>query len=233
MKPIVSDTVLRDAVLKELESDPEVIAKHIWVTATDGAIALGGHVATIHEKHVAVRAAERVDAVRAVADDIEVREPSLHERADDEIAEQIAHLRARFGGSRDSVAVEVRDGRVILHGQVESASERDAAENAARDVTGVRAVDNLIKVNPQAATTAADVERRVHEAIGRMADFPAQPLRVTINDGIVRLHGHLPSLAALETAMHAAETVPGVRAVESEIVVAPWPDGASRPSGGA
>ena len=72
MKPIISDKKLRDAVEKELDSDPEVVAKHISVTAIDGAITLGGHVMSIHEKHVAVRAAERVDAVRAVADDIEV-----------------------------------------------------------------------------------------------------------------------------------------------------------------
>lgn len=85
MKPIISDKILRDAVVTELDSDPEVAAKHISVTAIDGAITLGGHVMTIHEKHVAVRAAERVHAVRAVADDIEVRPPSLHERADDEI----------------------------------------------------------------------------------------------------------------------------------------------------
>ena len=97
MKPTVSDKNLRDAVLNELDSDPEVIAKHISVTAIDGAVTLRGHVMSIHEKHVAVRAAERVDAVRAVADDIEVREPSLHERADDEIAEEIAHLRSAGG----------------------------------------------------------------------------------------------------------------------------------------
>jgi hypothetical protein len=33
MKPTVSDKILRDAVLKELEDEPEVIAKHISVTA--------------------------------------------------------------------------------------------------------------------------------------------------------------------------------------------------------
>ena len=59
MKPTVSDKNLRDAVEKELDSDPEVVAKHISVTAIDGAIMLGGHVMSIHEKHVAVRAAER------------------------------------------------------------------------------------------------------------------------------------------------------------------------------
>jgi osmotically-inducible protein OsmY len=154
MKPTVSDEILRDAVVKELERDPEVVPKHISVTAIDGAIALGGHVMTIHEKHVAVRAAERVEAVRAVADDIEVREPSLHERADDEIAEEIAHLRSWRAQIPDSVAAEVRDGRVILHGQVESASQRDAAESAVRQLTGVRAVGNLIKVKPQTEPTA-------------------------------------------------------------------------------
>ena len=66
MKPIVSDTILRDAVVKELEDDPEVFAKHISVTATEGAITLGGHVMTYHEKHVAVRAAERVPAASAL-----------------------------------------------------------------------------------------------------------------------------------------------------------------------
>jgi osmotically-inducible protein OsmY len=160
MKPIISDKILRNAVVKELECDPEVAAKHISVTAIDGAITLGGHVMTIHEKHVAVRAAERVHAVRAVADDIEVRPPSLHERADDEIAEEIAHLRSWNAQIPDSVAAQVRDGRVILHGQVESASQRDAAENGVRQLTGVRVVDNLIRVKP----TDADVERHVQDA---------------------------------------------------------------------
>lgn len=155
MKPIISDKILRDAVVKELESDPEVSAKHISVTAIDGAIILRGHVARDHDKHAAVRAVERVRAVRAVADDIEVRPPSLHERADDEIAEQIAHLRSWHTQIPDSVSAQVRDGRVILHGQAESTAERDAAESAVRPLTGVRVVDNLIEVRPGTESTAA------------------------------------------------------------------------------
>lgn len=151
MKPTVSDKILRDAVVMELERDSEVAAKHISVTAIDGAITLGGHVMSFHEKHIAVRAAERVPAVRAVADDIEVRLPSLHERADNEIAEEIAHLRSWRPQIPDSVGAQVRDGRVILHGKVDSASERDAAESAVRRLTGVAVVDNLIEVAPQTA----------------------------------------------------------------------------------
>ena len=219
MKPTVSDKNLRDAVLNELDSDPAVIAKHISVTAIDGAITLRGHVMSIHEKHVAVRAAERVDAVRAVADDIEVREPSLHERADDEIAEEIAHLRSAGGPIPDPVAVQVHDARVILHGEVDSASQREAAESAVRHVTGVHVVDNLIKVKSETTSTAEDVERRVHDAIARTADLHARSIRVTMNDNTVHLQGHLPSSAALQTALQAAETAPGIEAVQSEIVV--------------
>ena len=227
MKPLVNDEVLRDAVLKALESDPELVAEHISVVATDGAVTLGGHVGTIHEKHVAVRAAEHVDAVRAVADDIEVREPSLHQRADDEIAEEVAHLRGAGGPIPDAVGVQVRDGRVILHGDVDSASERDAAETAVRRLTGVRVVDNLIKITPPIEVTAADLERRVQEAIAQTADLHAHSIQVAMDDGTVRLQGHLPSPAALQIVLHAAETAPGVTTVENEIVVAP-PDGRSQ-----
>jgi osmotically-inducible protein OsmY len=159
MKPIISDEALRDDVAKELDADPEVAAQHISVTAIDGAITLGGHVRRIHEKHEAVRAAERIDAVRAVAHDIEVRPDSLHERSDDELAEEIAHLRGRGAQIPDSVGVQVRDGRVILHGQVESESQRGAAASAVRQLRGVRALDNLIKAKPQTGATAADVDR--------------------------------------------------------------------------
>ena len=221
MKPMISDRILRDAVMKELDADPEVAAKHISVTAIDGAVTLAGHVMTIHERHVAVRAAERVDAVRAVADDIEVREPSLHERADDEIAEEIARLRSWHAQIPESVGVHVRNGRVILHGHVEAASQRDAAESAVRWLTGVRVVDNLIKVKAQSEPTAADVEHRVQEAIARTAHLHARSIRVTMNNGTAHLHGHVPSLAALQIVLHAAKTAPGVAAVESEIVVTP------------
>jgi osmotically-inducible protein OsmY len=149
MKPMISDEILREAVVKELERDPEVVANHISVTAIDGAVTLGGHVMMIHEKHVAVRAAERVPAVRAVADDIEVRPPSLHERGDDEIAEEIAQLRGWAPQIPDSVSAEVRDARVILHGDVETEAERNAAEAAVNRLTGVRVVDNLIGVAPR------------------------------------------------------------------------------------
>src|SRR5262249_60633471 len=91
-----------------------------------------------------------LDAVRVVADDIEVREPSLHERADDEIAEEIAHLRDRHTEIEDdSVAVQVRDGHVFLDGHIESESQRDFIEGTPRQLTGAHGLTDLVLVTPR------------------------------------------------------------------------------------
>jgi hypothetical protein len=86
--------------------------------------------------------------VRAVADDIEVRRP----------------LYTSAG------AAQIRNGRVILHGEVESAAQRDAAERAVRQLTGVRAVGNLIQVTPPIEPTAADVDDRGYNRLSPRLD---------------------------------------------------------------
>src|SRR5262245_44945143 len=128
---------------------------------------------TIREKHAAVRAAERVEAARAVADDIEAKEASLHERDDDEIAEEIGHLRSGGAQIPDSVAAQAVADASSCMARSSRASERDTAESAVRQLTGVRAIDNLIKVEAHTEPTAADVENRVQEAIARTADLYA------------------------------------------------------------
>jgi hypothetical protein len=68
MKPMVSDKILWDAVVNELERDPEVVAKHISVTAIDGAITLAGHVVTNHEtERAAAGRRRRADLVRSLS----------------------------------------------------------------------------------------------------------------------------------------------------------------------
>jgi osmotically-inducible protein OsmY len=117
--------------------------------------------------------------------------------------------------------VQVRDGRVILHGQVESESQRDFVDSAARQLTGVHAVTDLIEAEPPVEHIAADVERRVQEAIAEAPDVDADAVQVTMEDGVARLHGRLPSVTAQQAVMEAAKAAPGVTSVESEIVVAP------------
>ena len=73
-KGMKADADVRQDVIRELQWDPQVSGPDaISVAVQDGAVTLGGHAPTYAEKLAAVRAAERVYGVRAVADEIKVR----------------------------------------------------------------------------------------------------------------------------------------------------------------
>ena len=80
------DTELRRDVLDELEWEPSIDAAEIGVAAHDGVVTLTGTVKSYSEKLAAERAAKRVQGVKAVANDIEVRLPGTAERTDSDIA---------------------------------------------------------------------------------------------------------------------------------------------------
>ena len=70
-------------------------------------------------------------------------------RGDPEIARDVIHvMKADFGVPDDRIRVKVRDRVVTIEGTVERDSQRDAAENCARKVTGVRGITNKIEVEP-------------------------------------------------------------------------------------
>jgi osmotically-inducible protein OsmY len=142
----MSDDALLQAVRAELEHDPEVNARHVGVSVVDGAVLLTGYVPLDDEKRAAVRAAERVDGVEAVADELDVQRLLPGEFTDAEIAEEIAHRRARNPEIPTSVAIEVREGHATLRGEVDSAEQRAVAEHMVRNLLGIRSVDNEVVV---------------------------------------------------------------------------------------
>ena len=64
-----SDAHMQMDVVTELTWEPSIDSADIVVSAEDGAVTLGGQVASYFAKSRAVRAAERVYGVRAVADE--------------------------------------------------------------------------------------------------------------------------------------------------------------------
>ena len=219
LKSVAGDLDLRDTVLAELDWDPSVDDSKIHVAVKDGAVSLRGQVTSYSQRHAAVRAAERVRGVKAVADDIEVVLSDLVERKDSEIAEEIAHEREWNTWIPPSVKAEVRNGQVTLRGYVAWSYQRDEAARAVRHLAGVRAVSNLIEVEPQAEVNADDIEERIAQAIERMADLDAGSISVTKNDGVVRLEGSVGSLAERRIAQRVAESAPGVTKVGNDIVI--------------
>ncbi|MGH8354985.1 MAG: BON domain-containing protein [Pseudomonas sp.] len=128
------------------------------------------------------------------------------------------------------IDVDVENGRALLSGQVESAVERDLAEQVALGIDGIQSVDNQLKVDPQIqpqegsddlvqrlddATLTATVKSKLlwnRHTEGLDIDVDSQ-------DGVVTLSGQAQSALAKELAGKLAANTRGVRQVNNQLTV--------------
>ena len=146
-----SDSEIERDVREELKWDPDLDASDIAVSVKKGVVTLAGFVKSFTGKYEAEAAAKRVAGVTAVANDIEVRMPSVDERPDPEIArDAVAAIKSQLPVSSEHIKVVVKNGWVTLEGQVEWQYQRQTAENAVRRIKGVKGVSNVIQLKPRA-----------------------------------------------------------------------------------
>src|SRR3954469_18432161 len=143
----MSDIDIQRDVLHELAWEPSVNAAHIGVSVKDGVVTLTGHVPAYAEKYAAERAAKRVEGVRAVANELDVKLPEGSRRTDEDIAAAAVNaLRWNILVPADNIKVTVSKGLVTLEGEVNWQFQRAAADRAVRDLPGVVGVSNYIVV---------------------------------------------------------------------------------------
>ena len=144
------DKSLKQAVLDELKWEPSVNSAHIGVTAKNGVVTLSGHVENYVEKSAAEKAARRVNDVKAIAEEIEVRLPFSVKHGDEEIASEAVN-RLKWDSTVPSGAIkaEVEKGWVILTGEVEWHYQQEAAINDIRGLWGVVGVSDQIAIKPK------------------------------------------------------------------------------------
>ena len=215
-----TDAQLKDDVTEELRWDPQISdADAIGVGVKDGAVILSGHVPSYAEKLAAAQAAERVNGVKAIANDLKVELPGAP-RDDVDIAEAIAHvLEWNVHVPEDRVHATVEHGWVTLEGEVDHDHQRREVERMARHIRGVTGLLNNITVRPPA--NPAQVQTLIEEMFKRQAEADALHIRVEVSDHTARLYGQVHSLQEANAAQAAAASAPGVASVESHLVIAP------------
>jgi osmotically-inducible protein OsmY len=212
-----ADLRIREAVMRQLDWDPEVDASAIGVAARDSVITLSGYVPDYSGKLAAERAAKRVRGVRGVANDIEVRR--TFERNDSDVARDATRALELRTTVPPAVQLVVHNGHVTLTGKVSWLFQRTAAEHAVRHVRGVLSVLNQIEIAP--SSVERDVRHRIVEALHRNADIDARHVVVTVNGNVVKLTGRVGSWLQRESAERAAGSAPGIMRVDDQIVVMP------------
>jgi osmotically-inducible protein OsmY len=216
-----TDQEIQKDVLEELKWDPRVKPNEIGVSVSNGVATLTGFVDSYLKKWAAEEAAHKVKGVRAVANDIEVKLPGSAERTDPEIAGAVSRaIEWDTFIPADRVEVTVSKGWVTLDGELEYQYQKEDAERAARRVTGVRGVTNLIRVKP-GKPSPSDLKKKIEDALVRSAETDADRISVEVRGSTVVLKGTVRSYAEKQEAARVAWSAPGVTSVENQISVVP------------
>lgn len=232
------DEDVQKRVVQALADSPQLEGSDIEVQSVNqGVVLLAGTADSFSDHLSAVSAAKRVPGVRRVA--TEVKSPDR--LADETVATDVtgaagdaarsagatandawitAATKLRLLADGDAPALDINvdteGGVVTLFGMVASDAESRAAEQNAKQVTGVKQVKNELQVVASArqdVVAAADGE--VAESVEAALDErdALDEVSVEVKNGVVRLSGAVPSQIDRVTAAVVARSTPGVRSV--------------------
>jgi len=215
-----SDSEVERDVKEELRWNPDLDATDIAVSVRKGVVTLTGFVRSYVDRLEAEAAAKRVAGVVGVANDIEVRLPSVDERPDPDMArDAVSALKVQLPFSSERIKVIVKSGWVTLEGEVEWQYQKTTAELAVRRIKGVKGVTNLIQLKPRAEPS--EIKKKITDAFKRNAEVDANRIQIETNGSEVILKGSVRSWIEREEAERVAWSAPGVTKVEDRVVVAP------------
>jgi osmotically-inducible protein OsmY len=119
------------------------------------------------------------------------------------------------------IGVAVKNGVVMLSGNVDSYAKKMAAQEAAHRVTGALDVANEIevKIPGKIAKTDVDIARAVRQALEWDVWVPDDLIQSTVSNGWVTLDGKVVLLRERDDVERAIRRLAGVRGVTNNIVV--------------
>ena len=211
-----SNAELQTDVQNAIKWEPLMNAAEIGVTAKDGIVSLTGVVDSYAKKMQAENAAKKVNGVKAIVENIEVKFPSSWSKNNIEIANEVlSALKSNWSVPNDKVTVKVEDGWVTLEGELPWNYQRQAAKAGVNYLTGVRGVTNNIKIKSE--THDAIEKRDVEDAIAR--NWAVNDIKVDVSGTTVALSGTVNSWYQKEEAGRVAWGTPGIWNVKNDLEV--------------
>ena len=223
------DRAIAVEVNQKLHQDAKLA--DVRASVEDGVVTLTGSVALYADKEKAEKKASKVKNVADVRNQIAVRTANL---SDVELAKRLARKLAydssgyygRYGNGAmfNHLTLAVRNGVVVLGGEVRNEGARDYALGVARNEKGVRGVVNQVRLLP-ASIFDDDIRARAARAIygdsvlSRYANDPGAPIRIVVENGHITLYGVVSNRMDSQVAEIRARGVSGAFSVENRLVV--------------
>lgn len=115
------------------------------------------------------------------------------------------------------IVVTVKNGYVLLVGQVPNPSYKSEAENAIRSVEGVRMIYNQLTISGPTSDLVRSsdswITAKIKSQLVLAKNVPANQIKVVTENGVVYLLGNQITLDAQEAAVNIARQVLGVQKV--------------------
>lgn len=220
------DSEIETEIAARLENDVRINDALIEVSVEDGDVALSGTVGSVTERNRAYSLSWVAGVNSVNRDDLNVRY-----WAHDEMRRTAEYVVREDGTIKESVedallhdprvysfevGVSVQNRAVTLTGQVDNFAAKTAAEQTARNVTGVRTVRNHINVRPEIPADDA-LEDRITTALENDPLVNRYAITVSAEDGWVYLRGEVNTSAQKARAESVAERQFGVVGVVNTI----------------
>ena len=212
------DHKIQDDIRAELATEPVTVDPCLVAVAVDdGVVRLTGVAESYMQKYAFARAAGRVVGVREVRDHVEVRPPGEHRRGDARIERAARRVLAWDARVPSGVRVEITDGVLRLRGAVTRPSQRNAAEEAVRNLTGIRGLENEVRVVPSPLTPSLASDIRA--ALRRRFGAGAEQIQLEVAGGVVTLRGSAATVAQLEDVEAIVRSMPGIARLDNWMLV--------------
>ena len=213
-----SNAELQQDVQDAIKWQPLLNAAEIGVTAKDGVVSLTGVVDRYVKKTEAEDAARNVAGVRALIEKIEVKFSGSYSKTNSDIATEVLNaLRTRWTVPKDIIKVKVEAGWITLTGEVAWNYQKEAAEEAIKNLTGVTGVTNDITIKSESMESVEKTD--IEKALKRNWAFHENRIQVQVSDHKATLTGSVDSLYQKNEAGSIAWNAPGVWTVDNELMV--------------
>jgi hyperosmotically inducible periplasmic protein len=202
----------------------------IKIKCRDGIVTLTGVVSQESRKTLARETAARLPGVKSVDNRLEVTAAAPTADSDAWIGEKVKlTLLFHRNVSGSKTDVQVNNGIVTLGGEASSQEQKDLTAEYARDIEGVKDVNNMMKITEISTTSKtamkeddiddASITAQVKLALlYHRSTFALNPDVETIN-GAVTLYGRASDGAVFNLATRLAGDVNGVKSVDNRMAI--------------